>query len=185
MTSKVNFHSWTWQHGGTCTPVHMLAPSSSLTLALSRTAWDWCACVCTYTPACTYKHHPYHHKQASLGYYLDLGMLSSLVWSTLGREGQERGLLWERKWLRVILAGNSRVQLQDTWSCRRNAGYGWACTLDSGKPCSRRRDMVREGQGSIHWVLGCDGKWLRQSHSPVMLAMYFSVAIVFIFIGNI
>lgn len=90
-------------------------------------------CMCLDTPACMYKHHLYPHKQASLGYYLDLGMLSSLVWSTLGREGQERGLLWERKWLRVILAGNSRVQVQDTWSCRRNAGCGWACTLDSRK----------------------------------------------------
>lgn len=90
-------------------------------------------CMCLDTPACMYKHHPCPHKQAFLGYYLDLGMLSSLVWSTLGREGQERGLLWERKWLRVILAGNSRVQVQDTWSCRRNAGCGWACTLDSRK----------------------------------------------------
>ena len=51
-------------------------------------------CMC---PACVYTHHSCPHKWASLGYYLDLGMLSSLVWSTLGREGQGRDLLLERK----------------------------------------------------------------------------------------
>lgn len=69
-------------------------------------------------------------------------MFSSLAWSALGRQGQERGLLVGR--------GASGVCSESFWQgvLRHMPAVGEHLPLTPGKPRSRK-DMVRKGQGFL------------------------------------